>query len=197
MSVVGGKLLSLAAAKGAGSAGAKKAAEAAARAYTKSLQPGFRELVAGELGAAAVPAAMSALYYGPAYYDEQDPLGSAVKIAGLTATDLAGSALLSAGARKVAMGIRPGRVTKDVSPKYREDLASLDLGVGATNRDIDAAKRRKLKEINLGPGDEATIKAKAAAAQEFADSLKNSENVFSDRYVQSGLSNAASMTANY
>jgi hypothetical protein len=175
------------------------AAQKAAKVAAKSLAPGFGQLFRQELAAAAIPAAMSLMYYAPAYYDPEDPVGSISKIAALSGTDLLGSALLGAGARKLSMAVRPGTTVKTVSPQYTDDLASMGLGVGATDVEIDKAKRRMLGEINAGAGDHVAKAAQAVKTKEFADSLKSrtASSIFTEQYKPSRLADVLSYGANY
>jgi hypothetical protein len=197
-----GRLVAQNIARSAGQAGAKASAQAAAQSAAqaaRALAPGMGQMFKQELSAAAIPAAMSLMYYAPAYYESDNPLGSIAKIAALTGTDLLGSAALATGARKLTMGIRPGSVTRDISPQYKDDLASLGLGVGASKQEIGIAKKNVLKDINAGPGDNTAKAAKAAEAKQLADRLTNAgtDQIFGSVYQPSRLANAASFAANY
>lgn len=178
---------------------ASKAGGAAAAANAaKLVQPGFRTFVKEELANAIMPAALGTLYYAPQYFDPQDPLGSAAKIGGLIATDVAGSAAIAAGLRKAVGVVKPGTTIRAANPEYETNLNQLGLKLGASADEIDAGKKLKLKEIAASSKDFNIKAAEAAQAKRTAETLLNMKgpDYYVDTVKPSGLGNALAHVGN-
>jgi hypothetical protein len=167
----------------------------AVKAVQSALKPSFRALLKQEIANAALPAATTGLFYGMQYFDPKDPVGSGLKIAGLVGTDVAGSALLSAGIKRFG----PTTITRNINPAYADDLDQLGLKPGSSLNEIAAAKRTRLGTIKNSDIADDLKKAQGEQVISSADRLKSMrpEQYFSDTAQPSGMSEFLGNLANY